>query len=68
MRDVRKITNRIYDAVEEGALTWETVAAAALSYMSEDEVAEMAEMNEFFAWEDELEEEEDEEGYLIDEH
>ena len=63
MRDVREITNKIYDAVEEGALTWETVAAAALSYMSEDEVAEMAEMNEFFAYE----EDEDEEGYLIDE-
>ena len=63
MRDVREITNRIYDAVEEGVLTWETVAAAALSYMSEDEVAEMAEMNEFFAYE----EDEDEEGYLIDE-
>lgn len=63
MRNVREITNKIYNAVEEGALTWETVAAAALSYMSEDEVAEMAEMNEFFAYE----EDEDEEGYLIDE-
>lgn len=62
MRDVREITNKIYDAVDEGVLTWETVAAAALSYMSEDEVAEMAQLNEFFAYEDEEEEE-----YLIDE-
>jgi hypothetical protein len=54
--DVRKITNKIYDAVNEGVLTWEQVATAALQFMSEDEVAMMAHNEEFFAYEEEEEE------------
>ena len=53
--DVRKITNKIYDAVEEGQLSWSQVAIAALQYMSEDDVADMAHMNEFFLFEEEEE-------------
>ena len=49
---VRKITNRIYEAVDEGVLTWSQVAIAALQYMSEDDVADMARANEFFFLED----------------
>ena len=43
----REATNKLYDLVDEGVLTWEMVATAALKYMSEDEVADMAECNEF---------------------
>lgn len=49
----RKITNKIYDAVAEGVLTWEQVAEGALRAMSEDDVALMAHNEEFFAYEDE---------------
>lgn len=59
-RETRKITNRIYDAVDEGMLSWEQVAKGALAYMSEDDIAEMAHNEEFFLYEDELEEDEDE--------
>lgn len=59
-RETRKITNRIYDAVDEGTLSWEQVAKGALSYMSEYDIAEMAHNEEFFLYEDELEDEDDE--------
>jgi hypothetical protein len=29
--DTRKVTNKIYDAVDQGILTWEQVAQGALS-------------------------------------
>lgn len=66
MYQTRKITNKIRDAVAEGVLSYEQVAEAALMYMSEDEVADIAHNEEFFLHEDEEDEEEDEE-YLIDE-
>ena len=53
---VRKVTNQIYAALEEGALTHQQVAEAALAYMSEDEVADMAHSNEFFLNEEDEEE------------
>ena len=49
----RKITNKIYDAVAEGVLTWEQVAEGALRFMCEDDVADMAHNEEFFLYEDE---------------
>ena len=55
---MRKATNKVIDLAEEGALSWETIARAALNYMSEDEVADMAQYNEFIE-----DEEEDEEEY-----
>lgn len=45
---VRDATNRVHDAMDEGILDPRAVADAALSYMSEDEVADMAHANEFF--------------------
>lgn len=60
MRKVREVTNRIYDAVDAGELTWEQVAKGALQYMSEDDIAEMAHNEEFFLYEEE-EDDEDEE-------
>ena len=41
-RETRKITNKVYDALAEGTLSWQAVAEAALAYMSEDEIADMA--------------------------
>ena len=44
---MRKATNKVIEMAEEGVLRWETIARAALNYMSEDEVADMAQYNEF---------------------
>ena len=44
---MRKATNKVIEMAEEGVLSWETIARAALNYMSEDEVADMAQYNEF---------------------
>lgn len=44
----RKVTNRILEAVETGELDRDTVIMACLKYMSEDDVADMARVNEFF--------------------
>lgn len=53
---MRDTTNKILEMIDEGLLDARTVASACLKYMSEDEVTEMASMNEFL--EDEEEEEE----------
>jgi hypothetical protein len=53
----REATNRILELIEEGVLDRDTVIMAALKYMSEDEVADMANANEFF----------DEDSYYEDE-
>jgi hypothetical protein len=42
MSDVREITNRLYDLVDDGVLTWEQIARECLSYMAEYQVADMA--------------------------
>lgn len=47
-RNVRQATNDVIAMVEDGILTWEQVARAALCFMSEDDVADMAHANEFF--------------------
>lgn len=43
----RKITNTIIEMIDEGLLNERDVLIAALKYMSEDEVNEMAEANYF---------------------
>ena len=48
----REATNRILEAVEQGMLDRDYVIMACLKYMSEDDVADMAHINEFF-WDDE---------------
>ena len=50
---VREATEKLIDLAEEGVLSWEAIARAALDYMSEDEVADMAQCNEFIEDEDE---------------
>jgi len=52
MSDVREITNKIVELAEEGLLSWQDIALACLSYMSEDHVADMASDNYFLDDED----------------
>ena len=53
----REVTNKILEAVGEGALERDTVIMACLKYMSEAEVADMADANELFCDdEDDIEE------------
>jgi len=59
MSDVRQATNRVLEMVEEGILDKDTVIMSCLKYMSEDDVADMAQMNEFFINEEEDEDDED---------
>ena len=56
---VREATEKLINLAEEGVLSWEAIARAALNYMSEDEVADMAQCNEFIDDEFEDEEEDD---------
>ena len=56
---MRKATNKVIDLAEEGVLSWETITRAALDYMSEDEVADMAQCNKFIDDDFEDEEEDD---------
>ena len=44
---VREATEKLINLAEEGVFSWEAIARAALNYMSEDEVADMARCNEF---------------------
>ena len=55
----RDYTNELIERVENGLLDWESVARAALCYMSEDDVRDMAECNELIE-DDEDEDNEDE--------
>jgi len=49
----RQCTNRLLDMIEDSLLDRDTVIMACLKYMSEDDVADMAHINEFFLDEDE---------------
>ena len=40
--NVRKYTNKVLELASEGIISWEDVARSALSWMSEDDVKEMA--------------------------
>ena len=43
MSNAREITCKLIEAVEEGLLSWESIARASLCYMSEADVKDMAE-------------------------
>ena len=60
---MREATNKILELIEEGVLDRDTVIMAALKYMSEDEVADMARANEFFDEDSYYEDEEEDEEY-----
>ena len=56
----REITNKLLEMVDEGLLDARTLALACLKYMPEDDVEDMAVINEFIADPNDYEEEEDE--------
>ena len=58
----RRTTNKLLELCEEGALDTYQVLLAALSYMSESDVADMAESNEFLEDENEEDDEDSDEG------
>ncbi len=60
MYKTRQATERVLQLVEDGLLDRDTVIMACLKYMSEDDVADMAQANEFF-YDDESADEDDEE-------
>lgn len=55
----REATNRLLEMIEEGVLDRDAVILACVNYMSEADVKDMCESNEFF--EDEEDEDEEEE-------
>jgi hypothetical protein len=54
----REYTNKLLEMVEEGLLDRDSVIMACVKYMSEDEVKDMMECNEFIEDEEETEGEE----------
>lgn len=60
--NTRTTTNEILTLAEDGTISWEELAKACLNYMSEDDVEDMAERNDWNIW---LEDEEDEEDDTI---
>ena len=52
-KHMREATNKILEMIEEGILGQDEVIMAALKYMSEDDVKDMARVNEFFYYEEE---------------
>ena len=56
----REYTNKLLELVEDGLLDRDTVIMACIKYMSEDDVKDMMESNEFILEEDE---DEDDDGY-----
>ena len=61
----RKVTNKLLEMMEEGALDPALIARLALGYMSEDDVRDLAESNELLEDED-LEDDDDEEEEEVD--
>ena len=53
MIDARPNTNRLMELIDEGLLDMETVLLAALNWLSEDDVLEMAERNDLMSAEEE---------------
>ena len=56
----REATCKLLEMVEEGVLDRDGVIMACVKYMSEDDVADMCHINDFFYDEDEQEDDEDE--------
>lgn len=54
----REITDKILEMVEDGLLDKDQVILACLKYMSEDDVADMAHINEFYTKQEQESEEE----------
>jgi hypothetical protein len=46
MAGVRENTCKLLEMAEEGIISWQTLAECALDYMSEDDVSDMARVND----------------------
>ena len=62
----RKVTNKLLEMMEEGALDPALLARLALGYMSEDDVRDLAESNELLEDEDLEDDDEDDEEEEVD--
>lgn len=58
----RKVTNTILEMIEEGVLDRDTVINACFKYMSEDDVKDMAEANDFIVEDENLDDDTEEES------
>ena len=56
----RSATCELIEMAENGLLSWDTIARECLQYMSEDEVRDMAESNDWIDPEDDEEDEDNE--------
>jgi hypothetical protein len=56
----RKYTNQLLEMIEDGLLDRDTVIMACVKYMSEDDVQDMMEANEFI--EEQFEDEDEDDG------
>jgi hypothetical protein len=59
MHKTREFTNKVLEAIDNGLLDRDQVILACLGWMSEKSVEGMCEANEFFAYEDEEDSQED---------
>ena len=62
---MRETTIKLLELANEGVISWETLARSCLCYLSEDEVEDMARVNEILFEEEEEEDESEEEEYDI---
>ena len=62
----REYTNRLLEMIDDGLLDRDTVIMACVKYMSEDEVKDMMESNDFILDEEVEDEDEDEDDPLDD--
>lgn len=53
----RQATCRLIELAEQGIIDWESLARDCMNYMSEDEVADMAHINDYLESEEEDENE-----------
>lgn len=53
----RECTNKLLEYVESGLLDRDTVIMACVKYMSEDDVADMCHVNEFFPCDEDADDE-----------
>ena len=57
----REATCELIEMAENGMISWETIARECLQYMSEDEVRDMAESNDWIDSEEDSEEDSEDE-------
>jgi len=62
---VRQYTNKMLAAIEEGLLDQDQVLIACLNWMTDRDVQQMAEANEFLEEEEDDDEDEDEDDWMI---